>query len=218
MSIKNIYQQIMTDPLYKNSIFNMASTFILGGLGFVFWIIIARLYKPEDVGIATTLISLMTLLSGFTIMGFNVSLNRYLPKSTHKNELINSSFVITTVAAILASTIFLLGLQIFSSQLLFLRSNVFYIISFTIFVIFCSWNILAESISMAFRAASNILIKNTIISLLKLLLPFALITFGAYGIFASTALALTLGVLFSLIILIIKFKIKPSISVNILLT
>ncbi len=215
LSIKNIYTQVMTDPLYRNSIFNMASTFILGGLGFFFWIIIARLYKTEDVGIATTLISVMTLLSGFSIMGFNVSLNRYLPKSIHKNDLINSSFVIATCAAILASAVFFLGLQIFSPQLLFLRSNIFYIISFTVFVIICSWNTLAESVFMAFRAASNILIKNTTISLLKLVLPFALIVFGAYGIFVSAALALTLGVLFSIIVLIIKFKIRPSISVNI---
>jgi len=57
MNLTNVYKHIMTDPLYKNSLFNMASTFILGGLGFVFWLIIARLYKPENVGIATTLIS-----------------------------------------------------------------------------------------------------------------------------------------------------------------
>src|ERR1019366_2137195 len=88
MNFKIIYKQVMTDPLYKNSLFNMASTFILGGLGFVFWIIIARLYKTENVGIATTLISIMTLLSGLTVMGLHASLNRYLPKSTDKNELI----------------------------------------------------------------------------------------------------------------------------------
>src|SRR5713226_3678989 len=91
-NVKNVYKHVMTDPLYKNSIFNMASTFILGGLGFVFWIIIAQLYKAENVGIATTLISILTLLSSFTLLGLNVSLNRYLPKSTNKNELINSSF------------------------------------------------------------------------------------------------------------------------------
>jgi O-antigen/teichoic acid export membrane protein len=158
MSFKVNPKQIMTDPLYRNSLFNMASTFILGGLGFVFWIIIARLYKTENVGIATTLISIMTLLSSFTILGLNVSLNRYLPKSTSKNDLINSSFVIVTFVTILASSLFLLGLPLFSPQLLFLRSNLFYGISFIAFVIFCSWNILVESIFMAFRAAGNILI------------------------------------------------------------
>ena len=179
----------MTDPLYRNSLFNMTSTFILGGLGFIFWIIIAHLYKTENVGIATTLISIMTLLSSFTILGLNSSLTRYLPKSTNKNELINSSFVIVTIVTLLASVIFFLGLQIFSPQLLFLQSNIFYIISFIIFTIFTSWNILVDSIFMAFRAAGNILIKNIIISILKLVLPFAFIAFGAYGIFASTASA-----------------------------
>ena len=211
----NVYKHILTDPLYRNSLFNMASTFILGGLGFVFWIIIARLYKPENVGIATTLISLMTLLSSFTILGLNVSLNRYLPKSPNKNDLINSSFVIVMLVSLLVCVIFLLGVPIFSPQLLFLRSNLFYIVSFTLFVIFCSWNILVESIFMAFRSAGNILIKNSIISTSKLVLPFAFIAFGAYGIFASAASGFALGVLVSLMILLLHFKIRPSISVNI---
>jgi len=68
---------------------------------------------------------------------------------------------------------------------------------------------------MAFRAAGNILIKNTIISLLKLILPFAFITLDSYGIFISTACALSLGVLASLLILILKFKIRPALTVNI---
>ena len=213
-NFKKIYKHIMTDSLYKNSLFTMTSTFVLGGLGFFFWIIIAHLYKTENVGIATTLISIMTLLSSFTILGLNSSLTRYLPKSANRNELINSSFVIVTVATLLPAGIFFLGLQIFSPQLLFLRSNIFYILSFIIFTIFTSWNILIDSIFMAFRAANNILIKNTIISILKLMLPFALIVFGAYGIFASTASAFALGVLAGLIILTLKFKIRPSISVN----
>ncbi len=215
IDFKNVFKHVLTDPLYRNSLFIMASALILGGFGFVFWIIIARLYKPENVGIATTLISLLTLLSSFTILGLNVSLNRYLPKSAHKNELINSSFVIVTLVSLLASGIFLLGLQIFSPQLLFLRSNPFYLISFTIFVIFCSWNILVDSIFMAFRAAVNILIKNSIISTVKLVLPFALIALGAYGIFVSAASALALGVLIGLMILLLHFKIRPSMSVNV---
>lgn len=68
---------------------------------------------------------------------------------------------------------------------------------------------------MAFRAGGNILIKNIIISILKLVFLFALIAFGAYGIFASTASGLALGVLAGLIILSLKFKFRPSISVNV---
>jgi O-antigen/teichoic acid export membrane protein len=215
MNFTAAYKLVMSDPLFKNSLFNMASTFIMGGLGFVFWIVVARLYNTEMVGIATTLISIMTLLSSFTTLGLNSSLMRYLPKSTNKNELINSSFAIVTFAALLVSMIFLLGLQFFSPQLVFLQSNFFYILSFTIFIVFCSWNTLVESISMAFRYAGNILIKNSIISILKLILPFVFIGLAAYGIFVSTAAALALGVVTGLSILILKFKIRPSISINV---
>jgi len=214
IDLKNVYKHVMTDPLYRNSLFNMASTFMLGGLGFVFWIIIARLYKAENVGIATTLISIMTLLTSFTLLGLNSSLNRYLPKSANKNELINSSFIIVTLVTLLASVIFLLGLRVFSPQLLFLQSSFFYSVTFTMFVIFCAWNTLVESVFMAFRTASNIFMKNSVISILKLILPFAFIVLGAYGIFASTAAALAFGVLAGLVVLILKFKIGPSLSVN----
>ena len=215
LNIRSVYKHVMTDPLYRNSLFNMASTFMLGGLGFVFWIIIAHLYKAENVGIATTLISIMTLLTSFTLLGLSSSLNRYLPKSTNKNELINSSFVLVTIITLLASTIFLLGLQVFSPQLLFLQANIFYSISFIVFIIFCSWNNLVDSTFMAFRSAGNIFMKNSVISVLKLLLPLAFIALGAYGIFASAATALALGVLAGLVVLILKFKFRPSISVNI---
>ena len=215
MNFKNVYKHVLADPLYKNSLFNMTSILILGALGFAFWMIIARLYKTENVGIATTLISIMTLLSSFTMMGLNSSLIRYLPKSVNKNELINSAFAIVTLVTLLISIIFLLGLQIFSPQLLFLRSSIFYIISFMIFVILCSWNVLVDSIFIAFRSTSNILIKNTTVSILKLILPFALIVFGSYGIFASAASALALGVLTGLSMLFLKFKIRPAIFLNV---
>ena len=204
----------MTDPLYRNSIFSMASTFMLGGLGFFFWIIIARLYNAEDVGVATTLISIITLLSGFTVLGLNSSLNRYLPKSINKNELINSAFVIVTIVTFLTSAIFLGGLKIFSPQLLFLQSNIIYIISFSTFIAFYSWNSLIDSIFMAFRSAGSILVKNTLISISKIFIPFLLIAFWAYGIFASNSSAFAFGVIISFIILFNRFGVKPSFRIN----
>lgn len=197
-----------------NSIFNMAGTFILGGLGFVFWIIIARLYQPESVGIATALISLWTLLCNFTILGFHSSLNRYLPKSMDKNGLISSSFTIVALVTLLAACVLWAGLPIFSPHLVFLRSNIFYFVSFIIFLIFNAWNMLVDSVFLAFRAAGNILVKNTIVSVTKLLLPLIFIVLGAYGIFAATAAAFLCGVAVSLIILAVKFKVRFSFTIN----
>lgn len=218
IGFKHVYKRVMSDPLYKNALFNMSGTFVLGGLGFVFWIVVARLYNTEQVGIATTLISIMTLLSSFTILGLGSGLMRHLPKSSRKNELINSSFIIVMLVTIVASIVFLLGLPVFSNKLLFIRSNILYAILFILFVIIGSWNPLLENTFMAFRSAGTILIKDLIIGILKLMLPFALLVFGAFGIFASASIALAVGVLIGLVILIFKLKVRPSFSVNLSLT
>src|SRR5438874_820480 len=73
-NFKKIYTLITSDSLYKDSLFQMASTLILASLGFVFWIIIAHLYKAINVGIATTLISILLFLSYFSLLGLNSSL------------------------------------------------------------------------------------------------------------------------------------------------
>jgi len=64
----------------------MLSTGVMAVFGFFFWIIIARLYPSEQVGIGTTLISMMTLISSFSILDLGNGLIRYLPTSERKNK------------------------------------------------------------------------------------------------------------------------------------
>ncbi|GAI92246.1 unnamed protein product, partial [marine sediment metagenome] len=52
----------------------MLSTGVMAVFGFFFWIINARLYSAEQVGIGTTLIPIMTLISSFSILGLGSGL------------------------------------------------------------------------------------------------------------------------------------------------
>lgn len=207
---KKIYSHFMKDSLYRNSIYLMLSTGIMAFFGFFFWIINARLYKPEQVGIATTLISVMTLISTFSLLGFNVGLIKYLPKSTKHNEKINSSLILIVLAGVIASVVFIYFLKLFSPQLLFLQSNFLFMATFVIFIIGSSLNTVVESIFVAYRASSNILIKNTLLSILKVIFPIFFVFLGSYGIFSSVAVATLISCLVSFIILIIKFNYRPS--------
>src|SRR5260221_1957774 len=72
---------LQENPLYKNSFYVMASNMVLIGTGFFFWIIAARLYSTAQIGIATSLFSLLTLLSNFSLLGFGSGLMRFLPGS-----------------------------------------------------------------------------------------------------------------------------------------
>ena len=112
--ISKFYNHLANDSLYRNSIYLMLSTAVMAFLGFFFWIINARLYSTEQVGIATTLISVVTLISSFSLFGFGAGLIRYLPTSKQKNEKINTGFTLVAIASIFISIIYLLGLNIFT--------------------------------------------------------------------------------------------------------
>ena len=51
-----LFKKIMSDSLYKNSIYLMVSTGIMAVFGFVFWMIASRLYSTVDIGLGTTII------------------------------------------------------------------------------------------------------------------------------------------------------------------
>jgi O-antigen/teichoic acid export membrane protein len=78
----------------------MLSTGVMAVFGFFFWMINARLYSAEQVGIGTTLISIMTLISSFSLLGLGNSLIKYLPTSDKKNEKINTSFMLVGLTSI----------------------------------------------------------------------------------------------------------------------
>jgi len=176
--------------------------------GFFFWMINARIYTPEQVGIATTLISVMGLIAGFSNLGLNVGLVRFLPSSKNKNELINSSFLISSITAFVLAIIFLAGLHIFSPKLLFVRENPVYAISFVLFVVALANNTIVDALFIAYRSAKYILIKNSVMSIAKLVLPLALVAFSAYGIFAAVGLANIMAIVLSVFILIKLFNFK----------
>ncbi len=208
---KIFVNKIMGDSLYRNSIYLMLSTLVMSIFGFVFWMIVTRLFIAHDVGLATTIISVMSLITGFSVLGLNAGLIRYLPKAKEKNKKINTSLTLIGIITVIITSIFLLGLSRFSPSLLFIHDNMLIAFSFIIFMIVAGFNSITDSIFIAYRNTKYVFAKNTIFSSLKLIVPFAFIGFGAYGIFSSYMIALTLALSFSFIILVKKFEFKPKI-------
>jgi O-antigen/teichoic acid export membrane protein len=212
-----LYKHFSQDSLYRNSIYLMLSTASLTISGFIFWIVCARLFNPDQVGIATALISVMALISNFSLLGLGNSLIKYLPSSDMKNDKVNTSFTLVGLTTIFASSIFLVFLKAFSPKLLFVRENLFFTILFILIIILYSLNLISEYVFIAHRSSVYVLIKNTIFGIARLFLPFVFIALGAYGIFISFGSALIVSFLFCLFIFISKYKyiLKPSINIDI---
>lgn len=208
------YTYIMGESLYRNSVYLMINTVVVTGLGFFFWLINTRLFTAEEIGLATSVISVMGVITGISVLGLNIGLIRFLPKSKKKNEKINASFMTILLSSIVVSSIFLALLPFIAPELMFLRANALIVISFVFFMFVAGCNLLIDSIFTAFRTTKHIIVKNAVFSVLKLVLPFFLVFLGAYGIFSAWMISLIAAVLVSISILMRKFDYVPKIELN----
>ena len=194
-------KQHLNDPLFKNSYFLMTSTVVGSLLGFIFWMLIARYYTPYDVGLATALISAANLLTAFSLLGFGYGIRRFLPNEIDKQGMINSCLTITFLFSILLSAIFILGIDIWSPALLFVRENILFLMFFIVFPCANAIIQLQRSVFMALRSAEFTFIQNTTLSVLKLIFVLYLMAFSAFGIFSSWTIAACITLIFSIFFL-----------------
>jgi len=188
----------------------MISTAIVSSFGFLFWIIVARKYNTDQIGFATVLISSATFVGALSMLGFDAILIRFLSKSNKKNSTISLSFLLTSIIGLIIALIYIIFAKTISPPISKLIHGFYPSALFIIVVLIFIINFLIESILIAFRSAKYILIKNSIYSIFKLLLPFLIIGLGTFGIFLSNGIAIIAAVFFGLYILVKKFKYRPA--------
>ncbi|CEO89581.1 lipopolysaccharide biosynthesis protein [Syntrophaceticus schinkii] len=119
--IARFYRQLR-DPLFKNSFFLASSRIINISVGFFFWMAAARIYSVGDVGLTTALIASQSLITLFSLFGFDFSLIRFLPASNKRN-VYNTCLVITSVFSIIISVLYISCIEIISPELVFLQKH-----------------------------------------------------------------------------------------------
>ena len=65
--------------LYRNAAYLLLGTAVISATGFVFWIIAARLYPVEVVGVGSAIISALGLMAVLPELGLATGLVRFLP-------------------------------------------------------------------------------------------------------------------------------------------
>jgi len=196
--IKSVVEHIKS-PLYRNSFFLMANTVVTSGLGFFFWMVVARFYTEAEVGWGSAIISAISLLALLSVPGFGAALIRFLPKAEKPQDMINACFTIGGTIAVVLSVIFVAGLNIWSPALVFIRHNIIFAAAFVLFVLAQTLSGMMASVFISRRRADFSLYKSTIFSLLKIPLPILLVlffhTFGiaaSWGVASAVALAVAL--------------------------
>lgn len=210
----------LKDPLYKNSYFIMLTSGSVSVFGFVFWIIVARLYTPNDVGVATVIVSMSQLIGVFSILGLNHSLIRFYTTRDDRIEMINSSMTIVGLISMIFIVIFLIGLQFWSPALIVIRENLLLLFSFVLLTIMYSIFTLQGNIFIAARHAQYSFFQNFIYNILRIPLPIFFVTFGILGIISSwtiaTIIAFSIGSVWFIPKILHGYKPVPKINKNIL--
>jgi O-antigen/teichoic acid export membrane protein len=209
-----LLSEFLENTLFRNSIYLMLGTGVLAGFGFIFWLINAHLFSIENIGLATTLISVMNLIAYLSLVGFDTVFVRFLPKSTQKSEKMNTGLILVSIASTLLGIGFLFGVNIISPKLAFITKNPAYELIFVLSCVMNAINVLTDSVFLAGRKTQFTLIVNFLLSVFKIATPFLFISFGAMGIFIASALSQTLGTILSIGIMTWKFDYHPKLEIN----
>lgn len=161
--------------------------------GLVFWLVAARLYNADSVGLAAAAIASLTLLGVIANLGLGIGLIRFLPMAgpgDAQTHLINWCLSLTGFMSLVAAAIFLAGLPMWSTALMPLREQPAVLLAFVVFVVFWALHGLQGLIFIAFQRTEFILGKNLLHSLIRVGLVAALVvTFPDLGILYAWAAA-----------------------------
>jgi O-antigen/teichoic acid export membrane protein len=147
----------------SNSIALIGARITAMGLGFLFWLLAARLFPAPEVGLAAAVISAMMLCTNIALLGLGAAVISRLP---HHREapaaLLNSVLSLVTVASAVAAVVFLLVAAIALPELSVIAERPLYGLLFGATVVFGTLVLLLEQTSTALRRGDHALLRGIV--------------------------------------------------------
>ncbi len=186
---RTLVTNYLKDPLRRNSLFLIATAVSNALLGFVFWVLAARLYTESEIGVVSAAISASQMLAVFSGLGFGIGMIRFLPEEENKSLMINTVYTTTTIFAVFLVAVFVAGLGLWSPGLLEIRQDWLMMFFFFLFTISANLQVMQNDVFIAFRSAHYNLIQSLITGL-RIPLLFVFMGLGKVGILSPFALGL----------------------------
>jgi O-antigen/teichoic acid export membrane protein len=211
-----VLRTLRQDLLLQNSLFIMASTATMGALGFAFWVLCARLFDAQAVGVASSLVTAASLISYLALLGFNTTLIAFMPRAAEPDREVSTGLNLVVIVAVAVSLVYVAGAPLFAGELSVLHASALHVIGFVVLTAATAANLLTDSFFLAYRSARfNFLVDGIVQSSVKLAL---LVGVGAFGVFASSGLAAVAATGLSLTLMVRRFhyRYRPVIDLGIL--
>jgi O-antigen/teichoic acid export membrane protein len=210
-SIKQVISLIFHQSLLENAVFLIIGSLVTALFNFVFLIIATRLYSTEAVGLSSVAISSFGLIGLVSELGLGIAVIRFIPSSEKEsNNLLNFFLTFNTLASIVTTAIFLIGLNLWSKSLLPIRQDPLLLSVFACTSLASAMQPIILNVFLARRSTKWIAVINTVIAVLKVILV-AVISFlsnSIFGILIGVGLATISGLLITIFFFLPK--VQPS--------
>ncbi len=209
---------MIRQPLFSNAGYLLGVDILASVVGFAFWGLAARLYRPADVGLASSVLSAIGLIASLARLGMGTGLVRFLPQSPAPRRMLNVTFTFIAITAAILGGLFLLGLPLWSPSLLNLRRNWLYAAGFLTGAVGSTLGSVVRMAFVAHRRADYALAHTAVVNLGRLLLLAALAGLGRgpIGLVGAVALAVIGAVSISLWGLLPKlatgYRVRPALD------
>lgn len=174
-------------PLFQNGYALILSSTATSGLGLLYWVLAARAYSAETVGLNSAILSAMLFLSAVAQLNLGSVMLRFVPLAGGATRrLVALTYVASIVATIALAAVFVLGIDLWSPTLRVLNQDTQLLAWFLLATM--AWCIftLQDSVLTALRRTLWVPVENTIFAIAKIGLLMALaVSFPKQGIFAS---------------------------------
>jgi O-antigen/teichoic acid export membrane protein len=150
-------------PPTLNSLALIAAKVAAMGLGFLFWLLAARIAKPEEVGLAAGAVSAMMLCTQIAILGLGSAVITHA--RAHRDRLpvlLNSALTLVVAVSITASLVFVLIAGLALEQLDLVANSPWFTTLFVAAAVFGTIGILLDQSGVALRRGDQALLRNVV--------------------------------------------------------
>lgn len=185
----------LSEPSITNSLYILMANIFSAGFGLLFWVVAARNYAQEDVGLATALVSIAGVVLLVSRLGVDQSMTRFLPGG-NRSSIYSTSVIVTTVLSIVFGVGYLLTAGLWSPGI-----QIGWGAAVVLLVLMASWSVALTS-NMAFVAIreARVSFVQTLVMGTRVLVLFVTTAMGAVGIIGAYAASFVLAVIYGQII------------------
>lgn len=172
----------MRSSLLRNAIYIMLTTGVSSGLGYVFWLVVARSYDADDVGVASALIAAMTVVAAIADLGTSRALVQRLPSRRSDadwSRTLTASLVTAVAAGLAIGVVAAVAIvPALSDALSVVDADIPHVLVFVGGVVLWSLSVVADYLFVAERRSENMFVRNLVFGVAKLAIVVGLVLAG----------------------------------------